>query len=95
MRTLSGRVDQTFFPHKTFLRIACLEMERFRRMQERASAMRRVGNIDRRSGEIDAEKDRLLRALGGPRSEIAPKESPGPAPRGISSTEAGGLKFRY
>ena len=63
-RTLSTAANQTFLPHRTYLRVACLEMEKFRRTQERTSAMRRVENIDRRFGEIDVERDRLLSAMG-------------------------------
>jgi hypothetical protein len=95
VRTLAGSVDQTFLPHRTFLRIACLEMEKFRRTQERASAVRRVASIDRRFGEIDAEKGRLLRTMKGDKTEIARKESSGPAPHGIAPAGAGGVKFRY
>ena len=63
IQTHSGMAEQGFMPHKTFLRIACLEMEKARRGQERRSAMGRVQDIDRRFREIEAEKRQLLQAL--------------------------------
>jgi hypothetical protein len=47
-----------------YMRLFALETERHRRMQERASAMLRIGNIDARCAEIDAEKEILLDLLG-------------------------------
>ena len=46
IRTLSGNVDQTVIPYKAYMRLSCLEMEKFRRGKERESAMHRVNNID-------------------------------------------------
>jgi len=64
LRTLAGRADHAAEPHRAYLRIACLEMERSRRGQERKSAMGRVRNIDDRFQEIDLEQSTLLRCLG-------------------------------
>ena len=63
IQTHSGMAEHGFMPHKTFLRIACLEMEKARRGQERRSAMSRVQNIDGRFQEIEAEKRQLLQVL--------------------------------
>jgi hypothetical protein len=67
-------------------------MERFRRDQEKASAMRRVCIINGRIQEIEAEKDALLCGLGergvsGRR--IAPRNA---MPR---SAQANGFKLKY
>lgn len=94
-RTLSTAANQTFVPHRTYLRIACLEMEKFRRSQERMSAMRRVENIDRRFSEIDSERDRLLGAMGERAARTVRDTSKPAGPRGISSLGAGGFRFRY
>ena len=94
-RTLSTAANQTFLPHRTYLRVACLEMEKFRRAQERSSAMRRVENIDRRFGEIDTERDRLLSAMGERAARAAHEKTAPTGARGISSLGAGGFRFRY
>ena len=64
LRTLAGRADHAAEPHRGYLRLACLEMERSRRGQERKSAMDRVRSIDDRFQEIDVEQSTLLRGLG-------------------------------
>ncbi len=64
IRTLSESVDGTHEPHRAYMKITCLEMEKARRVVERESAMTMVRNIDTRLQEIEAEKTRLLRAAG-------------------------------
>jgi len=64
IKTLAGKADDALTPHKMYMRLYALETERHRRMQERASAMTRVTNVDARCAEIDREKDELLRLLG-------------------------------
>ena len=63
IRTLSGNVGQITLPHRAYMRLSCLEMERFRRNQEKTSAVRRINNIDGRIQEIEVEKAALLRSL--------------------------------
>jgi hypothetical protein len=95
IRTLSGRVDQTFQPHRAFLRIACLEMEKARRSQEKESAMHRVRSVEARCRDIETEKRRLLEALG----ERDPEKkggADGPGrPAGGSGPDTGAFKIRY
>ena len=96
VRTLAGTVDQTFMPHKAMLRIACLEMEKERRQQERRSALRRVASIDSRFADIEAEKGRLSRAL----EEHGEKclrvgRSEEAKSRGMTPLGSRGFKFRY
>ena len=64
IRSISGRVDQAALLYKGYMKLSCLEMEKFRRGKERSSAMQRVNNIDSRFNDIDAKKKMLLRALG-------------------------------
>ena len=63
IRTHSGRVREAILPHKAFMRLSCLEMEKFRRAKERESAITRVRNIDSRFRDIDAEKTVILNAM--------------------------------
>ena len=92
--TLAGRVDQVVLPHKAYLRVACLEMEKARRGKERESAAHRIENIDARFQEIDAEEAALLQGLkqrnGG---EAAGTPSPAPQPPPTGSTSV--FKLRY
>jgi hypothetical protein len=91
IRTLSGRADDKFLPHKVFLRVACLEMERERRGQEHRSAMRRVRIIDERFREIDAEKRDLMAGMTGQ----GPAPVPGDPSAGKSPGGGSGFKFKY
>jgi len=63
IRTLSGKENQALPPHKAYMRIAFLEMEKKRRGEEKNSALARVKNIDARFNDIDAEKEALLASL--------------------------------
>lgn len=60
IKTHAGSGNQTFYPHKAFMRISCLEMEKARRSKEKESALKRVAIIDNRLKEIKAEQDTLL-----------------------------------
>ena len=96
IRTLSGNENQVVHPHKAYMKIACLEMERSRRTEERKSAMARVGKIDARFNEIDTEKEALLESLaqeGHERPSVAPTPhcETKPAPK----THGRGFGIRY
>lgn len=60
IKTHAGSVGQTFYPHKAFMKISCLEMERAHRIKERESAQLRIKAINDRLNEIDMEKNTLL-----------------------------------
>lgn len=60
IKTHAGSVGQTFYPHKAFMKISCLEMERAHRIKERESARLRIETINDRLNEIDREKNVLL-----------------------------------
>jgi hypothetical protein len=64
--TFGASAGRFAVPHKAYLRVACLEMEKFRRGKEKESAARRIQNIDTRFREIDAEEAALLEGLKGP-----------------------------
>ncbi|WP_295389010.1 hypothetical protein [uncultured Thiodictyon sp.] len=88
IKTLAGKADDLHTPHKMYMRLFSLETERHRRLQERASAMLRVTNIDARCAEIDIEKEQLLNLLG---VESIPLTMPGDAG---GSRSAGGRPSR-
>ena len=94
MRTLSGTVDQACVPYKAFMKLSCLEMERFRRGKELESAMHRVNNINARFEEIEREKAAILRGLGAP---SGPRRTEGPSGPEKSARRSGksGFKIRY
>jgi len=97
IRTLSGTVEETFRPHKAFLRVACLEMEKTRRMEERQAAARRIERIDRHIRAIDAEKDALLRRLreAGEPTPPEKRSGPGAADDEAAGEPAGGFTIQY
>lgn len=55
LRTLAGRSDTQISPHKAYLRITFLELERARRMQEVRTYHNRFEAISGRFREIDGE----------------------------------------
>ena len=61
--TLSRRADQRAAPHRTYMQITCLEMEKARRGSERKAASRRIADLDTRIREIDEEEQALLQKL--------------------------------
>ena len=63
MKTHAGTVDQTFIPHKAFMRISCLEMEKAHRIREMESSRQRIKSIRNRLKEIEAETDVLLNRI--------------------------------
>jgi hypothetical protein len=86
IKTLAGKADDLHTPHKMYMRLFALETERHRRMQERASAMLRVTNIDARCAEIDQEKAILLGLLG---VESVPDRMPSAAEIQAAAAAAG------
>ena len=64
IRTLSGARNHLSQPHRGYMRIACLELERFRRNKERESATARVRQLDARFREIEVEQAVILDMLG-------------------------------
>lgn len=96
IRTLSGSGDGIAQPHKVYLKISCLELERLRRGKEREAAGKRTEDIDKRMEEIDAEKKALLHTLP-PDVAKASETSASPQAQAQTSRRRGkrGLAFRY
>lgn len=93
IRTHAGKARTTNEPHTVYMQITCLEMEKARRGKERASAIRRVENINARFQEIEAEKELLLRAVGACASGA--QGNGDPAGRRVFRQTKGGYTFRY
>jgi hypothetical protein len=64
IKTLSGRAAEAARPHRAYIKLACLEMERERRVLERKNAVRRLASIDALLRAIQAEEAALRRGLG-------------------------------
>jgi hypothetical protein len=91
IRTLAGRVDRLFVPHRAHIQIACLEIEKARRATERITASRRVAELDARLHEIEAEEAALLQGLAERKRAGLPGAGTRPAPR----RSAGVFRIRY
>lgn len=78
IKTRSGGNAAENLPHKLHMRLCALEMERYRRDQERQVALARAANCQARCEEIEAEVHKLQQAIVSrvPRSEIAPDIKP-------------------
>lgn len=63
IKTHVGMMQDDSEPYRAYMRLSNLEMERFRRGQEKESAARRIAEIDKREQEIDSEKETILQAL--------------------------------
>ncbi|MGO8705062.1 MAG: hypothetical protein ACLQVA_14720 [Candidatus Brocadiia bacterium] len=91
IRTLSGARNHLSQPHRGYMRIACLELERFRRNKERDCATARVRQLDARFREIEAEQTAILDMLG--------PEKAGQGPRRTSfapvETQKAGFRIKY
>lgn len=96
IKTLSARVDEGTTPYKAYMKLSLLEMEKFRREKEKASALERVRLIDQRFKDIEVEKQKIITALEGngirrqrlPGLEVLPATA---KPR----TTAGSFKIKY
>jgi hypothetical protein len=73
------------------MRIAALELELFRRAQERQSAMSRIQSIDNRFQEIETEQALLLKAIQTHKAGEEPRGSLGKC----SESPRPGFKLRY
>ena len=63
IKTHAGIVNQTFLPHKAYMRISCLEMEKAHRVREMESSRRRIEAVKKRLKEIEIETDNLMNRI--------------------------------
>lgn len=66
IRTLAGRVNQTFSPYRAYMQITCLEMEKSRRLEEHRAASERIAALDARLEDIEKQKQALEESLAQP-----------------------------
>lgn len=80
-------------PHKAFMKLASLELEKTRHLQERASVLLRIHNIDERLRALN-EEQRIIKAMFtigsvAPKAEAAPVAAVPSAPVGPDGPVAG------
>ena len=80
IKTHAGIVNQTFLPHKAYMRISCLEMEKGSPRKEMESSRRRIEAVKKRLKEIETETDALMNRI-----KADAKES------SIADTKEGGI----
>ncbi len=89
IRTHAGKVDHQSHPHMAYMRIGCLEMEKARKIKEKAGAQRRIDSINQRLREIENEKADIQVILGD-KPDAGKSRNHGPEPE-----TGGGFKIRY
>lgn len=97
MRTSAGAIgtasNAATMPHKLHMRLCSLEMERYRREQERRVAMERADKCEARCRAIESEVRTLLAAINAQNTmhTVEPKTIVGPrgATRGAASGGTG------
>jgi hypothetical protein len=85
-------------PHKAFMAITVLEMEKVRKEIERDALLVRLGRLNTRLHAMEAEKAVLLKGLGKilrPKSRRQFHGSSFAPLAGAPAAEAGGFKFQY
>ena len=96
IKTLSGRVDEGSIPYKAYMKLSILEMEKFRRNQEKVSALQKVRNIDQRFSDIEAEKQKIMATLEARGIQRRSMPEAGKLPRAETPrTTTGPFKIRY
>ncbi|MBM4080953.1 MAG: hypothetical protein FJ278_14710 [Planctomycetes bacterium] len=92
IRTIQGRGITP--PHEAYMRIAYLELEKFRRAKERDSALLRVATINSRLRKIEDEKAALSQSVGEEFRVSAPRAAGEKSPRSSRSASST-FKLRY
>jgi len=63
IRTMSDRVTDAEKPHRKFIKLAILELEKVRRSKEKRSASQHIKNLDKRLAEIEFEQAKLIETV--------------------------------
>ena len=95
IKTLSGRDDEAGLRHRAYMKLACLEMERARRVLERKNALRRLKSLDDRVREIEAEESALRQGLGGAADAPRPAVPGGEAASRAARRKKQGFRVKY
>ena len=95
IKTLSGRATEAAQPHRAYMLLACLEMERERRVLERKNAVRRLASIDARLQAIEAEQATIRSGLGSAADAPHPAAGGGTAAPGGARRKKCPFKIKY
>ncbi|MCF7668217.1 MAG: hypothetical protein K9N48_00365 [Verrucomicrobia bacterium] len=60
IKTHADRAEQVRLPHQALLRVAWLEMEKYRQKIEKENAMQRLWQLESRIAEIEEEQRKLM-----------------------------------
>lgn len=94
VRTMSGLVTETTHPHRKFLKLAILAMEEARRGKEKASAQKRIDDIDSRLAEIRDESAGILQLCNN-MVNVEADSMTAAQKQGASSQTKGGFTLKY
>ncbi|HEY2104743.1 MAG TPA: hypothetical protein VGH29_03100 [Candidatus Binataceae bacterium] len=93
LRSLSGSANQAMAPHAAYMKITTIELEKMRLGKARDHALHRMGEIDARLRELEAQKAALMSAMEA--VHAAPPPARGPAARGLRPRVAGRVRLAY
>lgn len=98
IRTRTSLLNAVFVPHKAYMAITSLEMEKCRRQTERRNLLVRLNCTDERLKTIDKEKTVLLRRLAREKTEKSGSNSIRsslPVKNTPSRDRSGGFRYQY
>ena len=96
LRGVAGRpTNGTRFPHEIYMRLCCLEMERFRREQEQSVAVTRARKCVERCRHIEMEVRELLRSIGQAPLVGPAADGDDARPEAVAGRDASKLTFIY
>jgi len=91
-------LNEVFVPHKAYMAITSLEMEKYRRQIEQKNLFVRLNGIEERLKTIDREKTVLIRRLAREKDEKGLKgllHSSMPVRNSPQGVRAGGFHYAY
>jgi hypothetical protein len=94
LATRSSHIKETDSPHRTFLRVANLELRKSLCTRVREAAVRRVAEMDEQLADIDGQQAQLLQAIRGHASPASPPVS-GPSFLATAGTSSRGFTIKY
>lgn len=90
IRTNADRCDQFVDPYKGYLRLGTLEMERARKLKERANLEERLRVIEDRCRQLDAEKEAILKIINQQSVDMGHKKQVIPITRNVRKQDIAG-----
>lgn len=93
LQSLSGSAHKAMAPHTAYMKITTIELEKMRLGKAREHAIRRLGEIDARVRELDAQKAALMSAI--ETAHATPSPARGPGARGLRPGAGGRVRLAY